>query len=186
MRLLGEWIDGSPPPHSASSLIYCLENMVSYHWEGYDVPKTMPRKEQIYRTLRDLVKAGLVIVTQEKSEPMDNGLPYWENHYQLVGDIDINVIMKACQNLHNKVKRAKFGCNLFGAVFDQGLPADEVKPLLLEVKALMQKTHPDKVQGLEEEFKLMQECAKWIRSGIPEPTATHQAKGIKQSKLSKV
>jgi len=175
LRLLGEWTDGSPPPHSASTLLYCLENMVEHQWEGYDIPNAVPRKEQVYRTLRDLVKAGLVTITKEKQDPLSNGLPFWENQYQLVGEVDKNAIMKDCQDLHRKVSRAKHGFNLFGAVMDRGLPADEVKPLLAQVKALMQKTHPDKFKGLEVEFKLMQEAAKWIKSGIPLPMPTHGA-----------
>jgi hypothetical protein len=41
------------------------------------------------------------------------------------------------------------------------------------VKALMQKTHPDKAAGYEHEFKQMKQCATWIRAGIPLPTLTH-------------
>jgi hypothetical protein len=56
-----------------------------------------------------------------------------------------------------------------------GLPENEVKPLMDRVKALMQKTHPDKAAGYEHEFKQMKQCASWIRSGIPLPTPTHTA-----------
>jgi hypothetical protein len=31
---------------------------------------------------------------------------------------------------------------MFGGVFDMGLPANEVKPLMDRVKVFMQKTHP--------------------------------------------
>jgi hypothetical protein len=40
------------------------------------------------------------------------------------------------------------------------------------LKALMQKTHLDKSEGLEHEFKQMQECSKMIKSGLPLPTPT--------------
>lgn len=45
--------------------------------------------------------------------------------------------------------------------------------LILKVKALMQKTHPDKTEGFEDEFIRMKQCSDWIKSGIPLPTPTH-------------
>ena len=56
-----------------------------------------------------------------------------------------------------------------------GLPESEVKPLMLKVKALMQKTYPDKADGYENEFMQMKQCSEWIKSGIPLPTPTHTA-----------
>jgi hypothetical protein len=33
--------------------------------------------------------------------------------------------------------------------------------LAVQVKALMQKTQPDKVEGFEEQFKQLQQCKEW-------------------------
>lgn len=63
---------------------------------------------------------------------------------------------------------------MFGVVFDMGLPIEKVKPLLMQVKALMQRTHPDKADGYADQFKQMKQCSDWIKSGIPLPTPTHQ------------
>jgi hypothetical protein len=174
LQLLSDPIDGDPPPHSASSILYALENAVKYGWEGYDI-KATPSKEQLYRTLRDLVRAGLVVVEKQKDEPMDNGLPYWCNYYQLAGDVGKNALIAECNEVHRIIKIAKHGSRLFTTVFDKGIDADKVAPLKARVKALMQRTHPDKAQGLEYEFKMMQEAAKWIKSGLPLPQQPHQA-----------
>jgi hypothetical protein len=76
--------------------------------------------------------------------------------------------------VYRKVSKAKHGFNMFGVVFDMGLPIEKVKPLLMQVKALMQRTHPDKADGYADQFKQMKQCSDWIKSGIPLPTPTHQ------------
>jgi hypothetical protein len=38
---------------------------------------------------------------------------------------------------------------------------------------MMQRTHPDKASGYENEFRLMRECHEWIKNGIPLPVPTH-------------
>jgi hypothetical protein len=175
LKVLGDFIDSDPPPHSASSIMYALENAVKYGWEGYEGLKSVPRKEQLYRTLRDLVKAGLAVIEKQKDEPIDNGLPYWCSYFQLASDVDKNALIAECDEVYRNVKKAKHGSNLFGSVFDKGIDADKVAPLKARVKALMHRTHPDKAQGLEDEFKMMQECSKWIKSGLPLPQQPHQA-----------
>lgn len=125
--------------------------------------------------MRDLVEAGLVVSEKQKDEPIDNGLPYWCNYYQLASDTDKNATIAECNEVHRIVKKAKHGSRLFTAVFDKEIDADKVAPLKARVKALMQRTHPDKAQGLEYEFKMMQECSKWIKSGLPLPQQPHQA-----------
>jgi len=61
-----------------------------------------------------------------------------------------NALITECQAVYKKVNKAKHGVNLFGGLFDMGLPSNEVKTLMDGVKALMQKTHPDKVAGYVE------------------------------------
>jgi hypothetical protein len=112
-----------------------------------------------------LVAAGLVVAEQQKDEPLENGLPYWCNYYQLARDVNKNALIAECNEVYQKVRKAKYGWKLFGSVFDKGIAADQVAPLKQRVKALMQKTHPDKIEGLEFEFKQMQECSRIIKSG---------------------
>jgi hypothetical protein len=103
-------------------------------------------------------------------------LPYWELEWQLSTDVYRNALITECQMIYTKVDKAKHGVNIFGGVFDMGLPANEVKPLMNRVKALMQKTHPDKAgDDYVELFKQMKQCSDWIKSGIPLPTPTHTA-----------
>jgi hypothetical protein len=104
---------------------------------------------------------------------MGNGLPFWVLEYQLAADVDKNALITDCRAVYRKVDKAKHGINLFGSAFDMGLPANEVNQLSIEVKRLLQKTHPDKVGGFDDQFKQMIECRDWIKSGIPLPTPTH-------------
>ncbi|MFI3154634.1 MAG: hypothetical protein QX199_00615 [Methylococcaceae bacterium] len=46
--------------------------------------------------------------------------------------------MAECSTVYSKVQKAKHGFNLFGGVFDMGLPENKVMPLMLKVKAPMQ------------------------------------------------
>ena len=169
----------SPPPHSANAIFYILETAFDLQWSGiYEGMKTKPSVNQIRRTLRALASEGLIVCNRTKQEWFDSSsckLPYWELEWQLSGDVYRNALITECQAVYKTVDKAKHGFNMFGAVFDMGLPAEEVKPLMLKVKGLMQKTHPDKATGYEFEFKQMRQCSDWIKSGIPLPTPTHTA-----------
>jgi hypothetical protein len=93
-------------------------------------------------------------------------------------------LLKECEDTYNKAKKAKFGVNLFGGVFGMGLPESEVKLLADKVKALMQKTHPDKIEGFAEQFKELKEAHNWIKSGIPLPQPTHTAGTLSEVALT--
>ena len=170
------------PPYSASSIAYALAHAFNYKWQGYEDLKTIPNKQQVHRTLRDLWRDGLIVGTRIKEDAhYGGGLPSWVILYQLSSEVEYNYIVAACQALHRKVNKAKHGLNFFGSVMDMGLTADEVAKLAVEVKRMLQRTHPDKVKGLGDQFKLMIECRDWIKSGIPLPaptrsTAQHQPK----------
>lgn len=173
LQALAESNEYDKPPYSASSIRYTLENAFNYKWQGYDM-KTLPSIIQIHRTLKDLWHGGLIVGTRVKDDGGFNGsLPCWVVRYQLSGEVEKNFIASECQALHRTVSKAKHGTNLFGGVFDMGLPASEVKPLSKKVRAMMQRTHPDKNSDYENEFKLMRECHEWIKSGIPLPVPTH-------------
>jgi|GEM_PF-1106073 len=167
-----------PPPHSANTVFYILQNAFDLKWTGiYEGMKTKPNVNQIRRTLRTLANEGLIVCNRTKQQWFDSSsckLPYWELEWQLSTDVYRNALITECQAVYKKVDKAKHGFNLFGGVFDMGLPENEVKPLMLKVKGLMQKTHPDKAAGYEFEFKQMKQCSDWIKSGIPLPTPTHQ------------
>jgi len=134
--------------------------------------KTAPNKQQIHRTPKELWHGGLVVSNRVKIDRYGQ-LPCWEINYQLSGDVYRNWLMAECAAIHRKVDKAMHGINFFGSIMDKGLPEAEVKPLLLKVKSLMQKTHPDKAAGYADEFKLMKQCSDWIKSDVPLPTLAH-------------
>jgi hypothetical protein len=175
LAVLGDEIEGCLPPHSVDAIYYALETAITYKFVGwpYDAMDTLPSKRQIYRTLAELWGGGFIVGWRKKNNDSSRSLPYWETHYQLSCDVYRNTLMNDCKLLFNKVSKAKFGINLFGAVMDMGLPACEVAILKHKVKSLMQKTHPDKASGFEEQFMQMKTCSDLIKSGIPEPTSTH-------------
>jgi hypothetical protein len=176
LLVLSEDSEGTPPPHSASTIHSCLENAFNYKWRGlYESMKALPNKQQIHRTLRELWQGGLIVGSRVKEDYNADCLPRWVIEYQLSGEVGRNALIAECNEVYRKVNTAKNGLRLFSSVFDRGLPAAEVKPLLGRIKVLMQKTHPDKAPGYEFEFKQMKQCAAWIRQGIPLPTPTHAA-----------
>jgi len=177
LSVLSEEIEDSQPPHSAGAVSYHLETAFNYKWDcvPYTLMKTLPNKRQIHRTLAELWKGGFVVGTRVKIEGYNGQLPYWEIKYQLCGDVYRNSLITECNEIYRKCNKAKHGINFFGSVMDMGLPEIEVKPLMLAVKRLMQKTHPDKASGFEYQFQQMKQCSDWIRSGIPLPTPAHEA-----------
>jgi hypothetical protein len=182
---MSETLDGLPP-YAASSIAYTLANAFNYKWPKYEALKSIPNKQQIHRTLRDLWRDGLIVGTRIKEDAhYGGGLPSWVILYQLSADVDHTYIVSVCKALHRKVDKAKHGVNFFGSVMDIGLPLDEVAALSIEVKRFLQKTHPDKVQGYDDQFKQMIQCRDWIKSGIPLPAPTH-TNGEHQLKISRL
>lgn len=166
---LSEPIDGSPPPHSASLIGHELENVFNSKGTGlYEEMKSIPNKQQIHRTLKELWHGGFIVGSRVKVDRYSQ-LPCWEVQYQLSGDVYRNWLVAECNTVFRKVNVAKNGINFFGSILDIGLPSCEVKLLLIKVKSLMQKTHPDKLDGFEQEFKQMKQCSLWIKEGIPLP-----------------
>ncbi len=52
---------------------------------------------------------------------------------------------------------------------NQGLPVKEVNILAKKVRAMLQRTHPDKVHGYKDQFNLMNKANRMLKSGIPLP-----------------
>lgn len=158
------------PPHSADTVRFELDRMgIRYH------------KNAIYRTLKDLLDAGLIVAEKRLTDPISDGLPYWQNYYQLTGSQDANAILLETETIHKKLDKAVHGVNFFGAIIDLGLPPEEVVVLKARVKSLMQHVHPDKSNRYEYEAKLLGECMKWIKEGIPIP-----GEALKNKQLHKV
>ena len=69
LHVLGDEIESRPPPHSASSIGYWLNISIGCKDGGvFENMRTVPNKQQIHRTLKDLLRAGLIIGTKIKEE----------------------------------------------------------------------------------------------------------------------
>jgi hypothetical protein len=79
MRLLSDvWDDYGYPPYRAWDLHDMIKTIVQYRFEGYEQINKVPSMSQVHRTLRDLVKAGLIVGKKYKEKSSrDNQLPRW-------------------------------------------------------------------------------------------------------------
>ncbi len=162
---------GGNPPHSVSSILHELEG------RGNKLTK-----QHVHKTVSDLWLGGYLVAIRKKHDPLGNGLPYWENRYQLSSRVNENYLRAECEFIHNQVERAKHGFLFFGTPMDWGMLPDDVKEITSKVRLMLQKTHPDRQVGFIDEFNLMTQCMKWIKSGIPLPTdeAPQQTREVRQ------
>lgn len=159
--------EGNPdcglPPYSVSSIHYMLYGL------DFETPKTQRTKVyrsqcgQIRRTLNDLANDGLVIMGREKMTEA-NGLPYWENVYQITAMAEQNHFEKELRDIDRTISNAYTGIGaLFGVKSDgEGLTATEIAELTHRVKGIIQKTHPDK-GGNECQFMKMKGSLDMLR-----------------------
>ena len=172
---------GGVPPYAASDIQYMLDE--DYGFYGAAKPVSI---SQINRTLRDLHEAGVIVFELRLDEDCGNRLPQRVKHWQMAADVERNRLIDDCNKLYSKVDKAKHGLKLFVSVFDMGLPEDEVKALAIEVKRLLQRTHPDKATGFDYQFEQLKQCRDWLKSGIPLPTPTHTAAQQQQTKTGRL
>jgi hypothetical protein len=93
------------------------------------------------------------------------------NAHQPVELVEHNTLIADVAAICRKVKRAKYGVSLFGsAPFDYGALPDDVASMKATLKALIQKTHPDKANGYDDLFIELKRCLDMINDGIPLPT----------------
>lgn len=124
------------------------------------------QRNQIRRTLNELVADGLVVMSRNKREGDSERLPFWENEYQIAAMVDANYFNKEMDEIERKIA---FAHNGFGAIFGltpngDGLSKKENKELTARVKAIIQKTHPDKPTGDVAKFKVMKKSLDMLRS----------------------
>jgi hypothetical protein len=134
---------------------------LNFKWYGADRPVSI---SQINRTLRDLLKAGVIVRSSRIDEPFETGLPRLVNYYQLAGAVDrnelkreINRALMTAGNVH--------GTFLFSTEHFFTEPCDPA-PVIVSLKALMQRVHPDKVAGYETEFDQLNKALKYCRAKI--------------------
>lgn len=151
---------GGAPPFSASSIHHMLE--YNFEWYGASKPTSI---SQIHRTLRDLHTAGIIVFETRIDDDCNNGLPQRVKYWQLADAVDRNKLIDEV-NTTCKLAGKSHGVLLFGALFEQPFDAKEKLEVAQNIKVLMQRTHPDKVSGYEEQFKQLQESLNYVRSKI--------------------
>jgi hypothetical protein len=129
--------------------------------------KKVPSCQQIQRTLQDLIEEGRVV---SAILPVHDYCDIMIDYYILTSVEARNGLICECKAIHGQADTAKFGSDVFGEIGFYGLQPKTIPPLLLSVQLLMERTHPDKSEGYEEQFKQMEECIAWINDGIPLPT----------------
>ncbi|WKJ91363.1 hypothetical protein QZJ86_04330 [Methylomonas montana] len=153
--------DCGAPPYTASDLHYMLEH--GYDWHGVD--KKPVSISQINRTLRDLYAAGLIVFELKITDTTQNKLPQRVKYWQLAGEVGrnklINEVNSACR-LAGRVHGVMF----FGGLIEQPVSEGQKEQVIKNLKAMMQRTHPDKVEGFTDQFKQLQEALAYVRSNI--------------------
>jgi hypothetical protein len=148
------------PPFSASDVHYLLEH--GFKWYGAARPVSI---SQINRTLRDLLKAGVIVKETRIDEPRDTGLLASKvNYYQLADSVDRNALLREIDQVLRTAGNVH-GTFLFSTDHFFREPFDP-SPVIADIKSLMQKTHPDKVKGFEDEFNQLNKALKYCRAKI--------------------
>lgn len=152
---------GGAPPYSASNIHYMLE--YGYEWHG--VGKKPVSISQINRTLRDLHAAGQIVFEYRIDEHTQNKLPQRVKYWQLADAVDRNKLINEV-NCACKLARRAHGVMFFGGLVEKPMDESQKENIIKNLKALMQKTHPDKIDGFTDQFKQLQESLAYVRSNI--------------------
>ncbi|MBL1265721.1 hypothetical protein [Candidatus Methylomicrobium oryzae] len=154
---------GGAPPYSASSIQYMLEH--NHNWYGAPRPVSI---SQINRTLRDLHAAGLIVFEYRLDEPYgQQGLPQKVKYWQMADGRERNQLIAEVNAVCRIAEKAHGTFFLFKDRFFEE-PMDELQKaaVIKDLKALMQKTHPDKMDGFEDQFKQLQAALVYVRSKV--------------------
>ncbi|PKD39616.1 hypothetical protein CWO84_14240 [Methylomonas sp. Kb3] len=131
-------------------------------WYGAANPVSI---SQIHRTLRDLYAAGLIAFEYRIDDGFNGNLPQRVKYWQLAGEVErnklINEVNSACR-LAGRVHGVMF----FGGLIEQPVSEGQKEQVIKNLKAMMQRTHPDKVEGFTDQFKQLQEALAYVRSNI--------------------
>jgi hypothetical protein len=152
---------GGAPPYSAGSIEYMLQQ--NPEWYGAPRPVSI---SQINRTLRDLHSAGLIVFEYRLDEPYgQNGLPQKVKYWQMAEGVERNRLVVEVNEVCRTAKKAH-GVLFFGGLIEEPFDDAQKTAVIKDLKALMQKTHPDKVDGFLDQFKQLQAALVYVRSKI--------------------
>jgi hypothetical protein len=152
---------GGAPPYSASSIEYMLQQAP----EWYGAPRSVSIS-QINRTLRDLHAAGLIVFEYRLDDPYgQNGLPQKVKYWQMADGLERNKLIGEVNEVCRTAEKAH-GVLFFGGLIEKPFDEAQKTAVIKDLKALMQKTHPDKVDGFLDQFKQLQAALVYVRSKI--------------------
>lgn len=151
---------GGSPPYSASSIHYMLTE--SYEWYGASKPVSI---SQINRTLRDLHDAGLVVFEYRIDPPLYKCLPQRVKYWQMADAVERNKLINEVVDVCTRASKVH-GETMFDAVIYNPVSQDEKEAVIKDLKGLMQRTHPDKVDGFSDQFKQLKEWLDFVRSNV--------------------
>jgi hypothetical protein len=152
---------GGAPPYSASSIEYMFS--YNYKWYGMEKPISI---SQINRTLRDLLADGLIVSESRLDEAHGNrGLPQRVNYWQMADALDRNRLLLEVRDACSTAGKAH-GMLLFGGYVYQPMDAEQKDVVIKDLKAMMQRTHPDKIDGYSDQFRQLNEALTYVRSTV--------------------
>lgn len=173
LRLLADNLEdcGGVPPYSISSLHYAINDAGYSKW--YDKQDGLPlgttptieSTSNIRSNLSHLLKRGLVLCESRIDDDCGTDcLPKRINFYQLANAEDRNKLLLKIKDACHIASKAH-GTFFFSKdhFFTQPFTAGQKNKVINELKALMQKTHPDKVSGFAEQFKQLQTALNYVR-----------------------
>lgn len=145
--------------HIYEYLFYAVKNNNSKQYDrvcsvdGIVIEKS-PSIKQVERTLRNLVSAGLVHVTQKKSHVIGSmKCDKWVNHYELASQAEENaqweeIYKRNCQ-LRENVAEIKKKLNHTYELYSLGKEVikEEFDSLMKSLKKTLGQLHPDKLDG---------------------------------------
>ena len=150
--------DCGAPPHSAADLAWILKNAHKYQWEGFELLKSAPVKQQIHRTLKELWHEGSIVASRAKVD-RPNSLPAWVIHYELAEGMFERVLDSRIAELHRKVTRAVHGVGLMGKTFDQGATPEAAEAMRKELDELSRRSDDPRLH----------QCRAALDAGLPLP-----------------
>lgn len=155
-------IEGIAPPITVDHMVYYFE--YEYGYWGLEAPKKVAHS-QINRTLRELVAEGLVIFEYRTIETYGNKLLQKVKHYQLLSLKDRNALLSEIHNALRIAKKAN-GVQFFASLLEPAWTYEQRMEFIPVLRRLIQKTHPDKVSGFEEQYIDLTKALDYVKTEI--------------------
>jgi hypothetical protein len=139
--------------------------MLQQNPEWYGAPRPVSIS-QINRTLRDLHAVGLIVFEYRLDVAWgQKGLLQKVKYWQMAKGVECNQLI-AEVNATCRTAQKAYGVLFFGGFLEEPFDEAQKTAVIKDLKTLMQKTHPDKVDGFLEQFKQLQAALVYVRSKV--------------------